>query len=198
MLTASRGRLSGTLRRYAKRDCLATQGQRVVRPAYLEYIGTTALYTPGASQYNRLKLPAGLLREDAPETPIRYLSVTVGYGTSHISDATTAALEVATRDEFTNVNHVLGEDVSPKMRIIRRGLDTIFRNGQRTLSDKMAKHQMQRLIYGVWLAENGRDYLLGLAHKPRYIWDEALPPIEGTERIATFWRTRWLALAHQV
>lgn len=169
------------------------KGERVVRPAELVYIGTTALYTTGASQYNRLKLPAGLLRADAPETSIRYLGVTVGYGTSHISDATTAALEVATGDEFTNVNHVLGEGVSPKMRIIRRGLDTIFRNGQRTLSDKMAKHQMQRLIYGVWLAENGRDYLLGLADKPRYIWDEALPPIEGTERIAAFWRTRWLA-----
>ena len=78
------------------------------------------------------------------------------------------------------------------MRIIRRGLDAIFRNGQRTLSDKMAKHQMQRLIYGVWLAENGRDYLLGLTDKPRYIWDETLPPAEGTARIAAFWRARWL------
>lgn len=168
------------------------KGEQVVRPAELVYIGTTALYTAGASQYNRLKLPAGLLREHAPETPIRFLGVTVGYGTSHISDATTVALEAATTDDFTDVNHVLGEGVSPKMRIIRRGLDALFRNGQRTLSDKMSKHQMQRLIYGVWLAENGRDYLLGRADKPRYIWDGALPPAEGTARIAAFWRARWL------
>lgn len=168
------------------------KGEPVVRPAELVYIGTTALYTAGASQYNRLKLPAGLLRNDAPTTPIRYLGITEGYGTSHISDAATIALEIASNADFLDVNHVMGEGVSPKMRIIRRGLDAIFRNGQRSLSDKMAKHQMQRLIYGVWLAENGRDYLLGLDDKPRYIWDENLPPVAGTERIADFWRTRWL------
>ncbi len=168
------------------------KGEPVVRPAELVYIGTTALYTAGASQYNRLKLPAGLLRKDAPATPIRYLGITEGYGTSHISDATTIALEIASSDNFLDVNHVMGEGVSPKMRIIRRGLDAIFRNGQRSLSDKMAKHQMQRLIYGVWLAENGRSYLLGLDDKPRYIWDEDLPPVAGTERIADFWRVRWL------
>lgn len=169
------------------------KGEPVVRPAELVYIGTTALYTAGASQYNRLKLPAGLLREDAPEVPMRCLGSTVGYGTSHISDATSAALELASGDEYTDVNHVLGEGISPKLRIIRRGLDSIFRNGQRMLSDKMAKHQMQRLIYGVWLAENGRDYLLGLTNQPQYIWDNALAPTEGTERIAAYWRERWLA-----
>lgn len=168
------------------------KGERVVRPAELVYIGTTALYTAGASQYNRLKLPAGLMRKNAPETRIRYLGTTVGYGTSHISDATTAALELASGNEFTQVNHVLGEGISPKLRIIRRGLDAIFRDGQRTLSDKMAKHQMQRQIYGVWLAENGRDFLLGLADKPHYIWDETLPPVEGTNRIAAYWCRRWL------
>lgn len=168
------------------------KGEPVKRPAELVYIGTTALYTAGASQYNRLKLPADLLREGAPETPFRCLGLTMGYGTSHISDATTAALEIASNDEFMEVNHVMGEGVSPKMRIIRRGLDSIFRNGQRSLSDKMARHQMQKLVYGVWLAENGRDYLLGMADKPRYIWDEGLPPTEGTERIAAFWRNRWL------
>lgn len=168
------------------------RGERVIRPAELVYIGTTALYTAGASQYNRLRLPAGLLREDAPETPIRYLGTTVGYGTAHISDATTAALEMTSDGDFLQVNHVLGEGVSPKMRIIRRGLDAIFRDGQRVLSDKMAQHQMQRLIYGVWLAENGRDYLLGMTNQPRYIWEETLSPTEGTERIAAFWRARWL------
>jgi len=168
------------------------KGEPVVRPAELVYIGTTALYTAGASQYNRLKLPAGLLRNDAPVTPVRYLGITEGYGTSHISDATTIALEIASSDSFLDVNHVMGEGVSPKMRIIRRGLDAIFRNGQRSLSDRMAKHQMQRLIYGVWLAENGRSYLLGLDDKPSYIWDVDLPPVAGTERIADFWRVRWL------
>ena len=182
-------------RRYGTaRSEIASQlkGADVIRPAELVYIGTTALYTAGSSQYNRLRLPAGLLRAEAPETSIERIGVTLGYGTSHISDATTAALEAAASDDFLQVNHVLGEGVSPKMRIIRWGLDAIFREGQRSLSDRVAQHQMRRLVYGVLLAENGKEYLQGKAAKPRYIWDEALPPQEGTERIAEFWRTRWL------
>lgn len=182
-------------RRYgAARSEIASQlkGSDVIRPAELVYIGTTALYTAGSSQYNRLRLPAGLLRADAPETIIECIGVTLGYGTSHISDATTAALEAAASDDFLQVNHVLGEGISPKMRIIRSGLNAIFREGQHVLSDRVAQHQMRRLIYGVLLAENGKEYLQGKATQPRHIWDEALPPKEGTERIAEFWRTRWL------
>jgi len=181
--------------RYGRaRSEIASQlkGEAVVRPAELVYIGTTALYTAGASQYNRLRLPAGLLRPDAPETLIAHIGETLGYGTAHISDATTAALEAAASDEFLQVNHVLGEGVSPKMRIIRWGLDAIFRNGQRALSDRVAQHQMRRLIYGVFLAENGKEYLQGKADSPRYIWDETADPVDGTTRIAEFWRTRWL------
>ncbi len=182
-------------RRYGRsRSEIASQlkGEDVVRPADLVYIGTTALYTAGSSQYNRLRLPAGLLSAEASETPIEYIGATLGYGTSHISDATTAALEEAVGDDFLQVNHVLGEGVSPKMRIIRRGLDAIFREGQRILSDQISKHQMSRLVYGVFLAKNGKEYLQGKADQPQYIWETALDPHEGTERIAEFWRTRWL------
>jgi Druantia protein DruA len=168
------------------------KGEKVVRPAELVYIGTTGLYTAGSSQYNRLRLPAGLLRADALETRFDYLGDTVGYGTSHISDATTAALEAAASDDFIQVNHVFGEGVSPKMRILRWGLDALFREGQRPLSDRMAMHQMQRRVYGVKLAENWKAYLHNQATTPRYIWDETLTPEDGTERIAEFWRTRWL------
>lgn len=182
-------------RRYGSaRSEIASQlkGADVIRPAELVYIGTTALYMAGSSQYNRLRLPAGLLRSDAPETPMKCIGETLGYGTSHISDATTAALEAAASIDFLQVNHILGEGVSPKMRIIRWGLDAIFREGQRLLSDRMAKHHMGRLVYGIFLAENGKDYLQGKATQPHYIWDESISPIEGTARIAEFWRTRWL------
>lgn len=168
------------------------KGENVVRPAQLVYIGTTSLYTAGASQYNRLKLPAGLLRSDAPIVDFKLLGETLGYGTAHISEATTTALEATSSDDYLQVNHVMGEGVSPKMRIIRSGLDVIFRTGQRSLSDRMAQHSMQRLVYGVWLAENGRAYLRGETNQPRYVWDEALEPQDGTELIADFWRTRWL------
>lgn len=182
-------------RRYGEAQSeIASQlkGEPVVRPAELVYIGTTSLYTAGASQYNRLKIPAGLLRGDAPEVRYEYLGDTVGYGTSHISDATTAALEDAASDDFIQVNHVMGEGISPKLRILRWGLDTLFREGQRTLSDRLSMHYMPRRVYGVQLAENAKDYLQGDASRPRYIWDEDLVPTEGTTRVANFWRTRWL------
>ena len=182
-------------RRYgAARSEIASQlkGATVVRPAELVYIGTTALYTAGSSQYNRLRLPAGLLRVDAPEMRFEQIGMTLGYGTSHISDATTVALELTSSDGFVEVNHVLGEGISPKMRIIRHGLDAIFRGGSRTLADRVAQHQMRRLIYGVMLAEHGHAYLNGKTDQPRYLWDDHLDPIDGTERIAEFWRTRWL------
>ena len=102
------------------------------------------------------------------------------------------ALEETAKSDYLQVNHVMGEGVSPKMRIIRQGLDAIFRDGQRTLSDMMARHQMQRLVYGVWLAENGRAYLQGQAENPTYIWDDGIDPADSTAKIADFWRTRWL------
>ena len=37
------------------------KGEKVVRPAELVFIGTTSLYNVGSSQYNRLRLPKGLL-----------------------------------------------------------------------------------------------------------------------------------------
>ncbi len=182
-------------RRYGRAPSeIASQlkGEEVIRPAELVYIGTTGLYTAGASQYNRLRLPARLLQDDAPEIRFEYLGDTLGYGTAHISDATTAALEAASSDDFVQVNHILGEGISPKLRIVRWGLDTLFRDGQRPLADRMSMHQMQRHVYGVWLAKNGKEYLHGQVTTPRYIWDEALDLEEGSARIADFWRRRWL------
>jgi hypothetical protein len=51
---------------------------------------------------------------------------------------------------------------------------------------------MGRLIYGAWLAVNGRAYLNGSVDHPTYYFDQSLDPIEGTERIVDYWRERWL------
>lgn len=42
------------------------KGSPVIRPADLVYVGTTSLYAVGSSQYNRLRLPAGLFEPQAP------------------------------------------------------------------------------------------------------------------------------------
>jgi len=44
-------------------------------------------------------------------------------------------------------------------------------------------------MYALW---NARDYLQDRAETPDYPWPEAMTSTEGTERIADFWRRRWL------
>src|SRR5690606_19610910 len=91
------------------------KGQEVIRPADLVYVGTTSLYRVGSSQYNRLKLPAGLMGDNSPEVKWEKLGETSGYGTLHISRLTLQCLEeITSPDGVTEVNHVFGEGPSPK------------------------------------------------------------------------------------
>lgn len=169
------------------------KGQPVVRPADLVYIGTTSLYSVGSSQYNRLKLPQGLLQSSAPEVRWQQLGVTKGYGSLHISRVTLQCLEeLSDSDDFQHVNHVFGEGSSPKMRIMRRGLDVLFGAGYRATAEAVSRHAMPRLVYGAFLAANGAAYLQGETTEPEYYFDSEMDPKEATERIAEFWRQRWL------
>jgi len=173
---------------------IATQlrGQDVIRPAELVYIGTTSLYKVGASQYNRLRLPAGLFGDALPAIAFTMIGETSGFGTLHISDDTTKALQDAVDTEYMEVNHVMGEGVSPKFRILRRGLDKILAPNQRNLSDEIMRHGVSRLVYGMPIALNAQAYLQGRTEAPEYPWSAAMPPDEGTQRIVDFWRRRWL------
>jgi hypothetical protein len=48
-----------------------------------------------------------------------------------------------------------------------------------------------RVVYGIPLARNFREILLGLESRPKYL----IPKTDGkiaTERLAAFWRKRWL------
>ena len=169
------------------------KGENVIRPAELVFLGTTSLYRAGTSQYNRLKLPAGLLCSGAPAVRWERLGETTGYGTLHISRLTLQCLEeVENEGGVSLINNIFGEGPSPKLRLIRQGITDIFEPGQRDVLDELTKHSMGRLVYGAWLAVNGRAYLNGSIDHPTYYFDQSLDPIEGTERIVDYWRERWL------
>jgi hypothetical protein len=51
---------------------------------------------------------------------------------------------------------------------------------------------MSRLIYGAWLASNGPAIFRGEDEEPDYYFDSSVLPEEATERIADYWRERWL------
>jgi hypothetical protein len=168
------------------------KGESVIRPAELIYIGTTSLYHVGSSQYNRLKLPAGLLRPGAPEVRWRELGETSGFGTLHLSKLTAQCLEeAANQNGETYVHHIFGEGPSPKMRQFRQGLDAVLGASTSTRS-AFTKHEMSRLIYGVWLASNGPSIFRGENQEPNYYFDPPVQPEIATEKIADYWRRRWL------
>jgi hypothetical protein len=59
-------------------------------------------------------------------------------------------------------------------------------------SNPILNHRNKRVVYGVALAENFGDILLGLASRPKYIIPQTNPKAR-TELIGKFWIRRWLA-----
>ena len=167
----------------------------VVPDNKLVWLGTTSLFSRGSSQYERLRLPAGVIAEDQPEIRYAYLGDTSGYGTIQFGDDTVRALERVLRRQrgYRDVNGVFGEGASPRLRKLRSGLHAVgFR------ADVSMLHHQERRIYGVPLFAEAAEYLCGFgATVPSYV-DQPERFADATERIAEFWRNRWLSsrLAH--
>ena len=169
---------------------------RVVPDSTLVWLGTTSLFSHGSSQYERLRLPAGIVAADQPEIRYTYLGNTTGYGTVQFADNTVRALERVMRNKrgYREVNSVFGEGSSPRMRKLRSGLDAIGFNAELTML-----HHQERRVYGAPLFDRSGAYLCGFEDKvPGYL-AESEEYDDATERIAEFWRRRWLSsrLAHE-
>lgn len=162
----------------------------VVPDNTLVWLGTTSLFSHGSSQYERLRLPAGTIALDQQEIRYRYLGETTGYGTVQFADNTVRALDTVMRRRrgYRDVNSVFGEGASPKLRKLRSGLDAIGFNASLTML-----HHQGRRIYGVPLFQTAAAYLCGLDPD---VPDHIRSPEScggASERIAEFWRRRWLA-----
>ena len=178
--------------RYSSRASMIAsrlKGEDVIRPADLVYIGTTSLYYVGSSQYNRLKIPGSLFNSDF-DVVWKQLGRTIGFGTLHISKATTLSLTEATSDGFSRINHVFGEGASPKMRLLTMSIRKLLESTNEDYRD-FAMHAMSRIVYGACLAKNTIDYLMGKDKKPEYYTDPS-DYEEGTKRIIGYWTSRWL------
>jgi hypothetical protein len=166
------------------------QGASVLRSPRLVLLGTTSLYGIGSSQYNRIRIP---LRElggtDGEVLKYEELGLSKGYGSFHVSVTTVRLIGklLARRVEGRRVNSIFGEGVNPLMRKIREAFELL-----RLPSDALLLHGNRRVVYGVPLARNFRDVLIGLADRPSYFLSMARPT-EETKALAVFWRKRWLA-----
>lgn len=180
-------------RRYGEQESIiasSMKGKAVVRPPNLVLLATTSLYGVGSSQYNRLRVPLEEVGGDAGGK-IEYLELGVsrGYGSYHFSQATIDYLEtlLGRAGDGRRVNSIFGEGVNPLMRKIREALAEIA-----FPADDLLRHGNARVVYGIQLAENFRDVLLGFTSSAKYFLPLARSA-ESTERLAEFWRKRWLA-----
>ena len=165
-------------------------GRPIIRPAKLVLLGTTSLYGVGSSQYNRLRMPAEELGGRVGDQ-LEYVELgkSESYGTSHFSTQTVDAL-VSLVQQSSNgqrVNSIFGEGASPKLRKIREGLDAL-----NLPTDALLRHGRSRIVYGVPLVRNLREFLLGMDDEPEYLF-ELEDPNKGTETIARWWSRRWLS-----
>ncbi len=190
LLMASPDVIGAYNRRYRRASSLIASsmaGRPVCRTPHLVLLSTTSLYGAGASQYNRIRMPASSAGGVAAGS-LEYLALgrTVGYGSFHFSQETMAALDVVLRrlSRGRPVNSIFGEGVNPKLRKVRSAFDVVG-----LPSDLLLQHGSPRLVYGVALASNFRDVLLGRARRPRYILPQTA---ESTACIVQYWRDRWL------
>lgn len=158
----------------------------VARSANLIYMGTTSLYGAGSSQYNRLKIPASVLKES---TDLKFVPLgrSRAFGTSHLSQQTVSALTnlAEQAQNGARVKSIFGEGASPKLRKIRQGIDLLG-----WPSEELLRHRRERIIYGVKLASDPGNYLLRRRNDPNYLFSPDLE--DDVARIAQWWRERWM------
>lgn len=163
-------------------------GRPINRPAHLVYLGTTSLYGSGSSQYNRLRIPAGVVDESSAEIEFKMLGRSRSYGTSHLSGRTMKHLVALVEQSQggRRMNSIFGEGVNPKLRKVREAIDVLG-----WPADHLLRHGRARLVYGVPLVRNLLPYLLGQDATPDYLFDVTEP--DDIDRISSYWMNRWLA-----
>jgi hypothetical protein len=161
-------------------------GRPIQRESRLSFISTTSLYGSGSSQYNRLKWPAIIMGgEENQQISFAELGRSRSFGTSQFADQTVEALVRLShvKGGTVRVNSVFGEGVSPRLRKVRLGLAALD-----WPTNELLRHGRERIIYGVRLVENLRDYSIGIDPDPQYLLN---PEKTDETSIASWWFERW-------
>jgi hypothetical protein len=165
-------------------------GKAVVRKPQLVMLGTTSLYGVGSSQYNRIKIPTNEIG-GATNGKVEYkeLGFSEGYGSFHFSsDTIWLADKVAgiNNNGRKKVNSIFGEGANPLFRKLKGALEHL-----KLESNPILNHRNRRVVYGISLAENFDEVLIGLTKGAKYLFPQTKSK-EKTELIGKFWIKRWL------
>jgi hypothetical protein len=165
------------------------RGASVKRVANLVLLCTTSLYGSALSQYSRVKVPTALLGgKPGEKVEFACLGLSEGFGSFHFSKDSLRMMGMllGRSKEARKVNSIFGEGVNPLMRKIREGLGLLG-----LPADVLLKHGSKRVVYGVALARNFQEFLLGMSDSPRYLVPQTREK-HRTELLADYWRQRWL------
>lgn len=191
LMAASPGIRRAYRERYEGRPSIIASsmaGRPIAKKAELVLLTTTSLYGVRPSQYDRIALPAEVVGGKQGAS-LRYAYLprkTEGFGTFHFSTTTTSALQrwLRQRTGKSRVNYTYGEGASPTMRLLREGLSALGLNPHVLLV-----HGLKKSLYVCDMAENSRQYLLGLDQEPRYLTE--LDGSEFNRRLVVWWADRW-------
>jgi hypothetical protein len=164
-------------------------GRRIVRRADLVFIGTTSIYGTRPSQYDRISIPCDLIGGKPGDVlRYKYLANTKGMGSFQFGPTTKQAIEKfveAQENSIRRINNVFGEGANPKIRALRDGLTKLG------FGEELLVHGLEKCAYGVSLISNLRDYLLGIAKRPSYVYKRD-GGSDASLTISTWWASRWV------
>jgi hypothetical protein len=163
------------------------KGEALTKPNELVFLDTTGLFEIGSAQYDRVRIPT-----EKGRIEYNQIGYTEGYGSIQFGPKTRERLSQVTQFEEGRkvVRGRFGEGVSPRIRKIRRGLKNCG------LETGLLKHESRRIVYGIDLAENAQDYLLGIDDDPEYYWPFEDPEQEQ-QSIYQHWIDRWVSMRAQ-
>lgn len=158
------------------------KGAPVKKPSELVFLDTTSLFEVGAAQYDRIRVPA-----TNGQITYEELGKTKGFGSIQFGRKTRKRLSQLTEFEEGQrvVKNRFGGGVSPRMRKLRQGMKNLGTD------QGFLKHDSRRLVYGIELAKNAKEYLRGETESPDYYWD--FNTDEEQASIYDHWRHRWVS-----
>jgi hypothetical protein len=163
------------------------KGGSVIREPSLVLLCTTSIFGRGSVQYNRIRVPAEQMGGTG-QVVFKKLTSETSYATFQFSDKTMEELKKFAHqyNEGLNVNSIFGEGVNPRMRKLREELERIG-----LPADELLQAESPRAVYGIALAHNFRDVLLGRSDQPDWII-----PLQGDGKgasatISRHWGKRW-------
>jgi hypothetical protein len=179
--------------RYGKQASIiasSMKGASVMRSPNLVLLATTSLYGVGSSQYNRVRVPLDKIGgENGGNLEYIELGTSKGFGSYHFSAASLDCLEalIPRGRENRKVNSIFGEGVNPLMRKVRDALAVVA-----LPANELLNHGNPRVVYGIPIAKNFREVLVGLDHQPKY-YLSLKNARKTTSMLVDYWRQRWLA-----